>query len=117
MVWGCISWEGPGRLHRIEGRMTGEVYCDILTESLLGSLSDKKTSPRAIIFQQDNDSKHTSRRAKAWFDENGGLTRANGEKFRREVLSKGDRVPLLANYAAFRGKQPDVAHLLARHRS
>ena len=67
MVWGCISWDGPGRLHRIEGTLNAKQYCRILEESLLGSLEDKFTDHKTIIFQQDNGPKHTSRLAKAWF--------------------------------------------------
>lgn len=51
----------------------------------------------------------------AWFDENGGLRRENGEKFRREILAVGDSVPLIENYTKFRGKTYDVKYLLERH--
>ena len=70
-VWGCITPEGTGRLRRVQGRMNAVQYCDILTESLLGTLEDYSTSVSAIIYQQDNDSKHTSRRARAWFSDHG----------------------------------------------
>lgn len=53
----------------------------------------------------------------AWFDENGGLRRENGEKFRRQILAMGDSVPLIDNYAKFRGKPYDVKYLLERHDS
>ncbi len=70
MVWGCVTREGMGRLHRIEGIMNGPGYVDILQQSLLGTLKDqklKKTGKDKIIFQQDNDPKHTSHVAKDWF--------------------------------------------------
>lgn len=67
MVWGCISWNGTGRLHRVEGHMNAAQYCSILSQSFLSSLKDHKCPPRNIIFQQDNDPKHTSYLAKAWF--------------------------------------------------
>ena len=51
----------------------------------------------------------------AWFSENGGMTRENGEKFRREILAKGFSEPLIPSYRAFRGKPEDVRYLLARH--
>ena len=63
MVWGCITPQGPGRLHRIEGRMNAVQYCEILTESFLGTLADQRLSPDNVIFQQDNDPKHTLRQA------------------------------------------------------
>jgi hypothetical protein len=40
LVWGCITGEGMGRLHCIEGNMNGPGYVDILQQSLLGTLKD-----------------------------------------------------------------------------
>jgi hypothetical protein len=50
--------------------MTGHLYTSILSKSLLGSLQDQKTSTHHIIFQQDNDPKHTSKVAQAWLKDN-----------------------------------------------
>jgi len=52
--------------------------------------------------------------AERWFTDNGGLTRANGERFRREVLSRGGTVDPLAAYRAFRGADPTTGPLLER---
>jgi peptidyl-dipeptidase Dcp len=43
-----------------------------------------------------------------WFDEHGGLTRANGDRFRRMILSRGNTQDLSAMYAAWRGKAPSI---------
>jgi peptidyl-dipeptidase Dcp len=43
-----------------------------------------------------------------WFDENGGLSRANGERFRRMILSRGNTEDLAAMYLAWRGKAPSI---------
>jgi peptidyl-dipeptidase Dcp len=43
-----------------------------------------------------------------WFDEHGGLTRANGDRFRRMILSRGNTQDLSAMYAAWRGKAPTI---------
>ena len=40
MVWGCITPNGTGRLHRVEGHMNAIQYCNILSESLLGTITD-----------------------------------------------------------------------------
>ena len=40
MVWGCMSWKGTGRLHHIQGHMDAVQYCEILAQSLIGSLQD-----------------------------------------------------------------------------
>jgi peptidyl-dipeptidase Dcp len=47
-----------------------------------------------------------------WFEENGGLTRANGERFRRMILSRGNTQDLAALYAAWRGRAPKVDAML-----
>ena len=49
-----------------------------------------------------------------WFREHGGLTRENGDRFRRMVLSKGGSVDAMTLYVAFRGRAPDVTPLLRR---
>ncbi len=49
-----------------------------------------------------------------WFRENGGLTRANGDHFRRTLLSRGGSRDALALFLEFRGRAPDIGPLLAR---
>src|ERR1700738_3934946 len=39
-----------------------------------------------------------------WFDDHGGLTRANGDRFRRMVLSRGNTEELAAIEVASRGR-------------
>ncbi|HEY0243654.1 MAG TPA: peptidyl-dipeptidase Dcp [Gemmatimonadaceae bacterium] len=50
--------------------------------------------------------------AGAWFDENGGMTRANGQKFREMILSRGSTQEHAELYRAFRGRNPDVKYLI-----
>jgi peptidyl-dipeptidase Dcp len=47
-----------------------------------------------------------------WFEEHGGLTRANGERFRVMVLSRGNTEELAKMYAAWRGKDPSVEPMM-----
>ncbi|MHA6792036.1 M3 family metallopeptidase [Pseudonocardia bannensis] len=49
-----------------------------------------------------------------WFKSNGGLRRENGDTFRRELLSRGGSVDAMEAYRAFRGRDPEIAPLLAR---
>ncbi len=49
-----------------------------------------------------------------WFRENGGLTRANGERFRRRLLGVGGSKDPLEAYRDFRGRDADIAPLLTR---
>jgi hypothetical protein len=67
MVWGCVSYNGVGRLYRIDNTLTGPGYCTILESALLPSLSDLGYTRQSCIFQQDNDPKHTSNVARKWF--------------------------------------------------
>jgi peptidyl-dipeptidase Dcp len=50
--------------------------------------------------------------AYAWFEENGGMTRANGDRFRAMVLSRGNTVELAEMYRAFRGRDPKIEPML-----
>ncbi len=47
-----------------------------------------------------------------WFVEHGGMTRANGQRFRDMVLSRGGTDDAAALYRAFRGRDPSVEPLL-----
>ncbi len=47
-----------------------------------------------------------------WFAEHGGLTRANGQRFRDMILSKGGTDDVAVLYRKFRGRDPQVGALL-----
>jgi peptidyl-dipeptidase Dcp len=49
-----------------------------------------------------------------WFTENGGLTRENGDRFRRLLLGVGGSKDPLEAYREFRGRDAEIAPLLAR---
>jgi peptidyl-dipeptidase Dcp len=53
--------------------------------------------------------------AYAWFENNGGLTRKNGQRFRDMILSKGHTEDYDTMFRAFYGKDPDVGPML-KHR-
>ena len=50
--------------------------------------------------------------AYAWFTANGGLTRANGQRFRDMILSKGHTMDYGPMFRAFYGKDPDIGPML-----
>ena len=50
----------------------------------------------------------------AWFNERGGLTRENGQRFRDMILSKGGTEEPAAMYRAFRGRDPRIEPLLTQ---
>jgi peptidyl-dipeptidase Dcp len=49
-----------------------------------------------------------------WFKANGGLTRANGDHFRKELLSRGGSVESLQMFRNFRGRDALIEPLLKR---
>lgn len=49
-----------------------------------------------------------------WFEENGGLTRENGDHFRETLLSKGGSVDAMMLFRDFRGAEPSIEPLLNR---
>jgi peptidyl-dipeptidase Dcp len=48
----------------------------------------------------------------SWFKEHGGLTRANGQRFRDMVLSRGNTEDLGKMFKDFRGHDPDITPML-----
>jgi len=67
MMWGCMLWEGPGYACKIDGRMDGELYVKIMQDELQESLAYYNKRADRVIFQQDNDCKHTCKKAQAYF--------------------------------------------------
>lgn len=49
-----------------------------------------------------------------WFEENGGLRRENGDRFRSVLLSKGGSVDPMDAFRELRGREPRTEPLLAR---
>ena len=47
-----------------------------------------------------------------WFEDNGGLTRANGERFRKMVLSRGNTEDLANMYDTWLGGEPKIGPML-----
>ncbi len=47
-----------------------------------------------------------------WFQQHGGLTRANGDRFRQMILSRGNTEDLATLYANWRGRAPEIGAML-----
>ncbi|MBN3286953.1 TCB1 transposase, partial [Polyodon spathula] len=65
MLWGCFSSAGTGALVRIEGKMNGAKYREVLEENLLPCARKLKLG-RKFTFQHDNDPKHTAKATLEW---------------------------------------------------
>ena len=69
MIWGFFSAKGVGKISVIYGKTNVQMYKQILQENLMSSI-DSLDLPSGYIFQQDNDSKHTTKSTKKWLSEN-----------------------------------------------
>src|SRR5258708_27689222 len=58
----CMTWDGIGMACKIDGRIDGELYCQVWHDELQGTLSHYHKSPANVLFQQDNDPKHPSKK-------------------------------------------------------
>ena len=67
-VWAGISWSGTTKICIFDGIMNAEMYVDILDRCLVPFC--QQVYPDGHRFMQDNDPKHTSRRAKKFFEDN-----------------------------------------------
>jgi transposase len=71
MIWGCMTSQGVGSLCHIEETLDGELYREILKDDLLvHTLQWYGLKVKDIIFQQDNDPKHTAKLTKQWLIDN-----------------------------------------------
>jgi DDE superfamily endonuclease/Transposase len=69
MIWGSMTARGVGFMCKIEGRMKKEDYLEILQDELKNTFEYYDLDPATHIFQQDNDSKHSSKLVKNWLSE------------------------------------------------
>lgn len=70
MVWGCMGWNGVGKLIEVQGNMDAVKYCEILDNGVVESFEKLEIEEEERIFQQDNDPKHTSKLGQQWFVDN-----------------------------------------------
>ena len=60
MIWACMSRSGVGHVRLVQGNLNATQYVEILEENLAPSIETMGLDPPMVIFQQDNDPKHTN---------------------------------------------------------
>jgi hypothetical protein len=66
MYWGCITYDGFGRLIRCSNHMNADEYCNILQEGCVQLI----TAECNMLFMQDNAPVHRAQIVKNWMTEN-----------------------------------------------
>jgi hypothetical protein len=68
MMWGCITHKGVGYGSHIQEIMNAQVYRHVLETSLKDTLDYWGYSTNDVIFQHDNDPKHTASSTKEYLE-------------------------------------------------
>lgn len=67
MVWGCMSYNGLGKLFFVDGTINSMTYQDILAKCLIPTLKANKSLPK-MIFQHDLAPAHNSKSTQEWME-------------------------------------------------
>ena len=70
IIWGYMKWNSMRYLARIEGKIDFNQYISILKGYIMSSLEKSGIFGEEMIFQQDNNSKYTSKKTKKWMEDN-----------------------------------------------
>ena len=65
-----MGWNGLGKLIEVQRIVDVQQYCDISDDGLEKSFAKLKMKKGKRMVQQDNDPKHTSKKATQWFEDN-----------------------------------------------
>lgn len=76
-VWSCMSWHGPGYIAMVDETLDSQLYIKILQEDLQMSIKEWGMAKDELVFQHDNDPKHTAKVTKAYL-ESVNITEAEG---------------------------------------
>jgi len=65
-IWGCMTAYGAGYMCQIHSTLTKELYQEILEDKLFKTIDHFHLNPSSVIFQHDNDPKHTAKTVTNW---------------------------------------------------
>ncbi len=66
MMWGCMTAQGVGYSCKIDSILDQHLYKNILEDELLNTIDFYELDSTKVIFQHDNDPKHTAKSIKEW---------------------------------------------------
>ena len=69
VLWSCITYEGVGYVVKIDGTLDQHLYRVILEEDLVKSAKDYGINMEEMVFQHDNNPKHTAKSVREWLSE------------------------------------------------
>jgi hypothetical protein len=69
MLWGCMTSKGVGFSCKIDNTLDQHLYRSILEDELMSTIEYYRLDPSKVIFQHDNDPKHTAKSIKNWLKE------------------------------------------------
>ena len=64
---GLYGWNGVIKFNEVKGKIIAEQYCEILEDDLVKRCETLEMKEGKHYFQQNNNPKHTSKKAKKWF--------------------------------------------------
>ena len=67
MMWGCMTFHGVQYACNIDDRMDVTVFTKILEDEFKQSIDYFEMDRKKVMFQQDNNRKHTSKKVIEWF--------------------------------------------------
>jgi transposase len=70
-LWGCMTWRGIGYLSKIDNGLDAALYTTILGGELMSTLNWYGLEKADVVFQHDNDPKHTAKKTQEWLSRSG----------------------------------------------
>jgi hypothetical protein len=69
MIWGCMAVHSPEFMCKLDGTMVKETYKSIFQDELMATIDYYDMNPAKVIFQHDNDPKHTASVVRKWLSQ------------------------------------------------